>query len=175
MDTISVLTLWLAEGIGLYLIALGISTLVAPERWRAIASADQAVPLATHLAGLTVFAVPTDTPGFKVARLEKKLGLRASDTAQIVLENCRLTPDLMLGQEGEGYRIALGNLEGGRIGIAAQAVGMARAALEAALAYAKERQTFGTPIINQPQLAILGVGKIEKRAKVVTFSAARPA
>jgi alkylation response protein AidB-like acyl-CoA dehydrogenase len=98
--------------------------------------------------GITAFLVPTDTPGFKVARLEKKLGLRASDTAQIVLENCRLTPDLMLGQEGEGYRIALGNLEGGRIGIAAQAIGMARAAFEAALAYAKERKTFGTAIVN---------------------------
>ena len=96
--------------------------------------------------GITAFLVPTDTPGFKVARLEKKLGLRASDTAHIVLENCRLTPDLMLGQEGEGYRIALGNLEGGRIGIAAQAVGIATAAYEAALAYARERKSFGVPI-----------------------------
>jgi alkylation response protein AidB-like acyl-CoA dehydrogenase len=98
--------------------------------------------------GISAFLVPTDTPGFKVARLERKMGLRASDTAQIVLEDCRVTPDLMLGQEGEGYKIALGNLEGGRIGIAAQAIGLARAAFEAALAYAKDRKTFGTAIIH---------------------------
>jgi butyryl-CoA dehydrogenase len=78
--------------------------------------------------GISAFLVPRDTPGFEVARLEKKLGQKASDTAQLVFEDCRLTPDLMLGQEGGGYKIALGNLEGGRIGIAAQAIGMARGA-----------------------------------------------
>ena len=87
--------------------------------------------------------MPTDTPGYRVARLEHKLGQRASDTAQLVFEDMELTPDLMLGGEGEGYRIALSNLEGGRIGIAAQSLGMARAAYEAALAYAKEREAFG--------------------------------
>ncbi|HUL08047.1 MAG TPA: acyl-CoA dehydrogenase family protein [Candidatus Acidoferrum sp.] len=124
--------------------------------------------------GITAFLVPTDTPGFKVARLEKKLGLRASDTAQIVLENCRLTPDLMLGQEGEGYRIALGNLEGGRIGIAAQAIGMARAAFEAALAYAKERQTFGTAIINHQavQFRLADMATRIEAARALTLSAA---
>src|SRR6266851_7306008 len=90
--------------------------------------------------GISAFLVPTDTPGYQVARLEKKLGQRASDTAQLVFEEMALTPDLLLGQEGEGYRIALSNLEGGRIGIAAQAIGMARAAYEAALAYAKQRE-----------------------------------
>src|SRR5438874_7736047 len=89
--------------------------------------------------GISAFLVPTDTAGYKVARLEHKLGQRASDTAQLVFEDMELTPDLMLGGEGEGYRIALANLEGGRLGIAAQAVGMARAAYDAALAYAKER------------------------------------
>ena len=97
--------------------------------------------------GISAFIVPTDTPGYSVASVEKKLGQKASDTCQIVLEDCRLTPDLLLGEEGEGYRIALSNLEGGRIGIAAQSVGMARAAYEAALAYAKERETFDKPIV----------------------------
>jgi alkylation response protein AidB-like acyl-CoA dehydrogenase len=97
--------------------------------------------------GITAFVVPTDTPGYQVARVEKKLGQRSSDTAQLVFDEVRLTPDLMLGEEGQGYRIALANLESGRIGIAAQSVGMARAAYEAALAYAKERETFGKPII----------------------------
>jgi alkylation response protein AidB-like acyl-CoA dehydrogenase len=97
--------------------------------------------------GISAFIVPTDTPGYRVASTENKLGQKASDTCQISLESCRLTPDLMLGEEGAGYRIALSNLEGGRIGIAAQSVGMARAAYRAALSYAKERQSFGSPII----------------------------
>ncbi len=103
--------------------------------------------------GLTAFIVPTDSPGWNVARIEHKLGQRASDTAQIQLDSLRLTPDLMLGSEGEGYRIALANLEGGRIGIAAQSVGMARAAYEAALGYAKERQSFGKRIIEHQAVA----------------------
>ena len=97
--------------------------------------------------GISAFLVPTDSPGYRVARVEHKLGQRASDTAQVVLEGCRVAGDSLLGAEGDGYRIALANLEGGRIGIAAQAVGMARAAYEAALAYAKQREAFGKPII----------------------------
>ncbi len=97
--------------------------------------------------GISAFIVPTDTPGYQVARVEKKLGQRASDTCQIVFEELELTPDLLLGEEGQGYRIALSNLEGGRIGIAAQAIGMARAAYEAALAYAQEREAFGVKIV----------------------------
>ena len=103
--------------------------------------------------GISAFLVPTDSPGYRVAGLEHKLGQRASDTAQLVFEEVELTPDLMLGAEGEGYRIALSNLEGGRIGIGAQAVGMARAAYEAALAYAKEREAFGKAIIEQQAVA----------------------
>jgi butyryl-CoA dehydrogenase len=103
--------------------------------------------------GISAFIVPTDTPGYRVARLEDKLGQRASDTAQIVFEDMEVDGDLLLGAEGEGYRIALSNLEGGRIGIAAQAVGMARAAYEAALAYARERQAFGKPLIAQQAVA----------------------
>jgi alkylation response protein AidB-like acyl-CoA dehydrogenase len=103
--------------------------------------------------GVSAFLVPTDRPGFRIARVERKLGQRASDPAQLVFEEIELTPDLMLGAEGEGYRIALANLEGGRIGIAAQSVGMARAAYEAALAYAREREAFGKPIIEHQAVA----------------------
>jgi alkylation response protein AidB-like acyl-CoA dehydrogenase len=97
--------------------------------------------------GISGFIVDTKTPGYVVARVEDKLGQRASDTAQIVFENCEVPAANLLGREGDGYRIALANLEAGRIGIAAQSVGMARAAFEAALAYARERQAFGKPIV----------------------------
>ena len=102
--------------------------------------------------GISGFIVDTSTPGYVVARVEDKLGQRASDTAQIVFENCEVPAANLLGREGDGYRIALANLEAGRIGIAAQAVGMARAAFEAALAYARERQAFGKPIIEHQAL-----------------------
>ncbi|MBU1236610.1 MAG: acyl-CoA dehydrogenase family protein [Gammaproteobacteria bacterium] len=97
--------------------------------------------------GISCFCVPTDTSGYVVARLEDKLGQHASDTAQILFEDCHVAADCLLGKEGDGYKIALSNLEAGRIGIAAQSVGMARAALEAAVRYAKERVTFGKAII----------------------------
>jgi butyryl-CoA dehydrogenase len=98
--------------------------------------------------GISCFIVPTKTAGYRVASIEKKLGQKSSDTCQIALEDCQVGADAMLGGEGEGYRIALANLEVGRIGIAAQAVGMARAAFELARAYAGEREAFGTKIIN---------------------------
>ena len=98
--------------------------------------------------GISAFIVPTSTPGYEVARLEDKLGQHSSDTAQIRLENCRIPAANRIGQEGEGYKIALSALEGGRIGIAAQSVGMARSALDVAIAYAKDRQSFGQPIFN---------------------------
>jgi butyryl-CoA dehydrogenase len=96
--------------------------------------------------GISAFWVPTDAPGYIVARLEEKLGQHSSDTAQILLENCRVPVQNLIGEEGQGYKIALSGLEGGRIGIGSQAVGMARAAFEAALAYSKERTSFGKPI-----------------------------
>ena len=96
--------------------------------------------------GISAFVVPTATPGYVVARLEEKAGQHASDTAQIVFEGCRIPAANRLGAEGEGLRIALSGLEGGRIGIAAQSVGMARAAFDAALAYAQQRVAFGQPI-----------------------------
>jgi butyryl-CoA dehydrogenase len=97
--------------------------------------------------GISAFLVETSTPGYVVARIEEKLGQRASDTAQIVFEECRVPAANLLGREGDGYRIALANLEAGRIGIAAQAVGMARAAFDAALAYARERTSFGKALV----------------------------
>jgi len=99
--------------------------------------------------GMSAFIVPTDAPGYGVARLEDKLGQHSSDTAQINFDGCRIPAGNLIGQEGEGYKIALGALEGGRIGIAAQSVGMARSAFEVAVAYAKERQAFGGSILEQ--------------------------
>ncbi len=96
--------------------------------------------------GLSAFIVPTDSPGFIVSRLEHKLGIRGSDTCAITFDNCRIPADSLLGVRGKGLSIALSNLEGGRIGIAAQAIGIARAAFEAALAYAKTRRQFDRPI-----------------------------
>ena len=103
--------------------------------------------------GISAFLVPTESHGYRVASIEKKLGQRSSDTCQIVLEDVEVTPDLMLGDEGQGYKIALANLESGRIGIASQAIGMARAAYEAALAYAREREAFGRPIMQHQAVA----------------------
>jgi len=103
--------------------------------------------------GISAFLVPTSTPGYIVARLEEKMGQHASDTAQILFENCRIPTANLLGQEGEGYKIALSNLEGGRIGIAAQSVGMARAALAAAVRYGKERTSFGKSLVDHQAIA----------------------
>ncbi|MNH07398.1 Acyl-CoA dehydrogenase [compost metagenome] len=103
--------------------------------------------------GISAFIVPTDAPGYQVARVEDKLGQHASDTCQIVFDNVRVPVANRLGEEGEGYKIALANLEGGRIGIASQSVGMARAAFEVARDYAKERQSFGKPLIEHQAVA----------------------
>lgn len=105
--------------------------------------------------GLSAFLVPTDTPGFSVDRSEHKLGIRASDTCAITLSQCRVPAANLLGERGKGLNIALSNLEGGRIGIAAQALGIARAAFEAALGYARERVQFGQPIIEHQSVANL--------------------
>ena len=116
-------------------------------------SADMALVFAVTDAtnpkrGISCFIVPTKTPGYRVASVEKKLGQKSSDTCQIAFENCTVGAGALLGEEGQGYRIALANLEVGRIGIAAQAVGMARAAFELARSYAGEREAFGVKIIN---------------------------
>ena len=103
--------------------------------------------------GISAFLVPTDNPGYQVGTVEDKMGQHASDTAQVFLKDCRVTDDHLVGVEGEGYKIALMNLASGRIGIGAQSVGMARAAYEIALAYARERETFGKPIIKHQAVA----------------------
>src|SRR5262249_2152305 len=98
--------------------------------------------------GISCFIVPTKTPGYRVASVEKKLGQKSSDTCQTAFEDVEVDAGALRGGDGEGYKLALANLEAGRIGIAAQAVGMARAAFEAARAYAGEREAFGTKIVN---------------------------
>ena len=103
--------------------------------------------------GISAFVVPTDTPGYRVASVEAKMGQRASDTCQIVFEHCSIPADNLLGDEGQGYKIALGNLEGGRIGIAAQCIGIARAALEAATLYSREREAFARPLSEHQAVA----------------------
>lgn len=103
--------------------------------------------------GISAFLVETDNPGYIVSRVEEKLGQRASDTCQITLDNCRVPIGNRLGEEGEGYKIALANLEGGRIGIAAQALGMARSAYEHALNFAQQRTSFGKAIIEHQSIA----------------------
>ena len=113
-----------------------------------MARTDNSRDTAAGKKGISAFIVDTKTPGYIVARLEEKTGQHASDTAQIVFENCRVPGANRIGDEGQGYKIALSGLEGGRIGIASQAVGMARAAFEAALAYAKQRESFGKPLFD---------------------------
>jgi alkylation response protein AidB-like acyl-CoA dehydrogenase len=105
--------------------------------------------------GLSAFLVPTDNPGYRVDRLEHKMGIRASDTCAVTLSDCRIPADNLLGERGKGLSIALSNLEGGRIGIAAQALGIARAAFEAALGYARDRVQFDKPIIEHQSVANL--------------------
>ena len=103
--------------------------------------------------GISAFVVPTETPGYRVASVETKMGQRASDTCQIVFEDCSIPAVNLLGEEGQGYKIALGNLEGGRIGIAAQCIGIARAALEAATLYSREREAFAKPLSDHQAVA----------------------
>ena len=125
--------------------------------------------------GISAFIVPTDTPGYEVVSVEHKLGQHSSDTCALAFTNMRIPAENRLGEEGEGYKIALANLEGGRIGIAAQSVGMARAAFEAACAYAKERVTFGKPIIEHQAVAFRLADmttKIEAARQMVLHAAA---
>lgn len=124
--------------------------------------------------GMSAFLVPRDTPGYEVIRVEEKLGLHASDTCQIALTDVRIHESLRLGAEGEGLKIALANLEGGRIGIAAQAVGLARAALEEASKYAHDRVAFGKPIFEQQSIAFrlaCMATEIEAARQLVHFAA----
>ena len=125
--------------------------------------------------GISAFLVARDAPGFVVARLEDKLGQQSSDTGQLQLTDCFVGEELRLGGEGDGYRIALANLEAGRIGIGAQSVGMARAALDAAVSYAKERRSFGAVLFDHQavafRLADLAT-RVEAAAALVLHAAA---
>jgi alkylation response protein AidB-like acyl-CoA dehydrogenase len=125
--------------------------------------------------GISAFIVPTRTPGYSVVRVEQTMGQRSSDHCQIDFEDCEVLPDQMLGEEGQGLKIALGNLEGGRIGVAAQSVGMARAAYDAALNYAKERHTFGKPIIEHQAIAfgLADMATSLQAAELMVLNAAR--
>ncbi|GAA5665425.1 acyl-CoA dehydrogenase [Brucella sp. NBRC 14130] len=125
--------------------------------------------------GISAFIVPTDTPGYEVVSVEHKLGQHSSDTCALAFTNMPIPVENRLGEEGQGYKIALANLEGGRIGIAAQSVGMARAAFEAARAYARERVTFGKPIIEHQAVAFRLADmatKIEAARQMVLHAAA---
>lgn len=125
--------------------------------------------------GLSAFVVPTDTPGFIVGKPEKKMGIRASDTCPITLENCAIAQENLLGKRGEGLKIALSNLEGGRIGIAAQATGIARAAFDRARRYARERVQFGKPIAEHQAIAekLANMATRINAARLLTHHAAR--
>jgi len=125
----------------------GVKQFITTGKYADVAIVFAVTDKAAAKKGISCFLVPTTTPGYVVARVEEKMGQHASDTAQILFENCRVPASAMMGAEGEGYKIALSNLEAGRIGIAAQSIGMARAALDAAVSYAKDRETFGKPII----------------------------
>lgn len=125
--------------------------------------------------GISAFIVPTDNPGYKVTNIENKMGQQASDTAQITFEDCKIAKQNLLGQQGQGYKIALSGLEGGRIGIAAQCVGIARAALQAAKQYASERQAFGK-FIHQHQAIAFKIADMATQldaARLLIWRAAR--
>ncbi|MBP7639209.1 MAG: acyl-CoA dehydrogenase [Thauera sp.] len=124
----------------------GVKQFITTGKYADVAIVFAVTDKAAGKKGITCFLVPASAPGYQVGRIEEKMGQKASDTTQILFEDCRIPADSVVGQEGEGYRIALSNLEAGRIGIAAQCLGMARAALEAAVKYAQERESFGKPI-----------------------------
>jgi len=125
--------------------------------------------------GISAFVVPTDNPGYQVGGVEQKMGQHASDTAQIFLKDCIIPSNHLIGTEGEGYKIALMNLESGRIGIAAQCVGMARAAYEVALAYAKERVSFSKLLIEHQAIAfrLADMATQLEAARLMVHNAAR--
>ena len=136
-----------AEKSGAHYVLNGVKQFITSGKNAALAIVFAVTDKGAGKKGISAFVVPTSTPGYQVARLEDKTGQRASDTAQIVLENCKVPATNVLAQEGMGYRIALANLETGRINVAAQATGMASTALEAALAYARERKSMGKTLI----------------------------
>jgi alkylation response protein AidB-like acyl-CoA dehydrogenase len=136
-----------AEKSGAHYVLNGVKQFITSGKNAALAIVFAVTDKGAGKKGISAFVVPTSTPGYQVARIEDKAGQRASDTAQIVLENCKVPAANLLAQEGMGYRIALANLESGRINVAAQATGMASTALEAALSYARERKSMGKTLL----------------------------
>jgi butyryl-CoA dehydrogenase len=136
-----------AERQGTHYVLNGVKQFITSGKNADIAVVFAVTDKAAGKKGISAFVVPTSMPGYAVARIEEKTGQRASDTAQIVLENCRVPAENLLAEEGVGYRIALANLESGRINVAAQATGVAKAALAAALSYARERRSMGKALI----------------------------
>jgi hypothetical protein len=136
-----------AERQGAHYVLNGVKQFITSGKNADVAVVFAVTSKAAGKRGISAFLVPTRTPGYVVARIEEKTGQRASDTAQIVFENCKVPAENLLADEGVGYRIALANLESGRINVAAQATGVARAALEAALSYARARHSMGKPLI----------------------------
>lgn len=124
--------------------------------------------------GISAFIVPTDAPGFSVGKLEDKLGIVGSSTAELVLEECRIPRDNLLGERGKGFSVAMYTLDGGRIGIAAQAVGIARGAMEAAVDFAKNRVQFGKPIaeLQAIQFMLADMATEIEAARLLTWRAA---
>jgi butyryl-CoA dehydrogenase len=141
-----------AERVGENFVLNGVKQFITSGKTADVAIVFAVTDKSAGKKGISAFIVDTDAPGYSADRIEEKLGQRASDTAQVVFTNCRVPAANLLGREGEGYRIALSNLEAGRIGIAAQSIGMARAAFEAALSYARERTSFGKPIVDHQAL-----------------------
>ncbi len=125
--------------------------------------------------GISAFLVEKGAPGFEVGRVEEKMGLKASDTAELIFQNCKVSAENLLGTENEGFRIALSALDGGRIGIAAQSVGIAQGCLEEALRHAKERKQFGRPIaeFQAIQWMIADMGTEIEAARLLTYRAAK--
>ncbi|MFW2148090.1 acyl-CoA dehydrogenase family protein [Acinetobacter sp. TY1] len=142
-----------AERVGDEWVLNGTKQFITSGKYAQIAIVFAVTDKAAGKKGISCFLVPTQTKGFIVSRIEEKMGQHCSDTATIVLENCRIPVDHLLGKEGEGYKIALSNLESGRIGIASQCVGMARAALEAAVEYANDRKAFGVELVQHQAVA----------------------
>jgi butyryl-CoA dehydrogenase len=124
--------------------------------------------------GTTAFIVEKDFPGFSVGKKEAKLGIRSSPTTEIIFEDCRVPAENVLGEVGKGFKVAMMTLDGGRNGIAAQAVGIAQGALDAAVEYAKERKQFGKPIIEQQGIAfkLADMATSIEAARLLTYQAA---
>jgi alkylation response protein AidB-like acyl-CoA dehydrogenase len=164
----------LARRAGEHYVLNGRKVFVTNGREATVALVFAQTDLARGHRGISAFLVEKGTPGFLVPKVEDKLGLRASDTAEFVFEECRVAVANRLGDEGEGFKIAMKGLDGGRIGIAAQAVGIARAALEASVAYARERKSFGVPIGQHQQIQwmLADMATAVDAARLLTWQAA---